>query len=865
MRLGILLALAASQLAFAKDTILVNRIGPSGGELFIANADGSGERNLNTGGKMDYDAMFSTDGKWIVFTSERNASSNIYRIHPDGSGVERLTDNAGFDDQATLSPDGNQLAFISSRGGGSNNIWILDIKTRKVRNLRGGLEAPAGKLNGFFRPSWSPDGKWIAFSSDRGTDFKGHKFPGPGWEHIQAASIYVIQPDGAGLRKLTPEGEMAGSPKWSADGKQLVFYAMDAEYTFAARGFGAVESQIVSVDLATGARKTYTSGTGLKVSPQFLSADRIGYLKKGPGQKGELAFTTGEHGVDGPAPGVVRNPAWSPDGKQVVYQKFAYASKQNQPLFAKDGRFDIRFSGEFPAISSTGKLVLSPFGEVGASATKPFDKLAVYVSDLDGSNSKQVFQQDGGGGFSPTWSPDGKWIVFGYGTFFAARENKPAQLMMIRADGTDKRELTSGPVNSGFPSWSPDGKHIVYRVWTKEARSLQILDLDNGKSTQLTSGNDNFPMWSPRGDRICFTRDTGGTKSFDIFTIRPDGTDLKQLTDAPGNDAHCAWSPDAKQIVFSSSRLGFRDETPLYDGSPQPYAELFVMDQDGSNPRPITDDKWEEGTPAWAPAESAVHEAYVTVPGARIFYLDTGGSGKPVVLLHAATGSSRVWDYQLPAFSAAGYRIIAFDRRGWGRTEINSGEAQSGASADDLLALIDHLHLDRVHLVGTAAGAFVALDFALSYPQHVRSLVFANSIGGVEDADFLELGRRIRPPQFDTLPPEFRELGPSYRAGNPSGTERWVELEKISRPEGPRAAPQPLRNHITFALLETLKTPTLLITGGADLYAPPPVLQLFAARIKGSEVSIVPEAGHSTYWEQPEVFNRTVLNFLAKH
>lgn len=597
------LALAVLQASFAKNIILVNRIGPSGGELFIANADGSGEHKLNSGGAMDYDPMYSADGKWIVFTSERNGSSNIYRVHPDGSGLERLTDNDGFDDQASLSPDDNQLAFVSSRGSGTNNIWILDIKTRKARNLTGtpALQAAAGKMDGFFRPSWSPDGKWIAFSSDRGMDFKGHKFPAPGWEHIQAASIYVIRPDGTGLRKLTPDSEMAGSPKWSADSKQVVFYDLDAEYTFAARGFGQATSQIVSVDVTTGARMERTSGPGLKVSPQFLSGDRIGYLLKGPGQKGKLAFATGESGADAPAPGAIRNPAWSPDGKQVVYEKFAYASKQNQPLFAKDRTFDIRFSGEFPAISSTGKLTLSPFGEVGAGTITPFDKLAVYVSDLDGTNRKQVFEQDGGGAFSPAWSPDGKWIAFGYGAFFNARQDKPAQLMMIRAEGSEKRELTKGPLNSGFPSWSPDGKRIVYRVWSKQERSLQILDLDNGKSTKLTSGNDNFPMWSPLGDRICFTRDTGGTKSFDVFTIRPDGTDLKFLTDAPGNDGHCAWSPDARYILFSSSRLGFRDETPLYDGSPQPYAELFVMNADGSNQRPITDDKWEEGTPAWAP------------------------------------------------------------------------------------------------------------------------------------------------------------------------------------------------------------------------------------------------------------------------
>jgi pimeloyl-ACP methyl ester carboxylesterase len=268
--------------------------------------------------------------------------------------------------------------------------------------------------------------------------------------------------------------------------------------------------------------------------------------------------------------------------------------------------------------------------------------------------------------------------------------------------------------------------------------------------------------------------------------------------------------------------------------------------------------------PAQTPV-SEVREAYATIPGAKIFYRDTGGSGVPVILLHAATGSSRVWEHQIPAFTSAGYRVIAFDRRGWGRTTMDSGQAQPGTAADDLLSLLDQLHLDRVHVLGTAAGGFVALDFALSYPQRVRSLVVANSIGGVQDADFLELGRRIRPPEFDKMPPEFRELGPSYRAGNAPGTERWVELQKISRPAGPPAAAQPLRNHITFASLETIQAPTLLLTGDADLYAPPPVMQLFAARIKGSAMSVIPEAGHSAYWEQPEQFNRTVLNFFGKH
>jgi pimeloyl-ACP methyl ester carboxylesterase len=226
-------------------------------------------------------------------------------------------------------------------------------------------------------------------------------------------------------------------------------------------------------------------------------------------------------------------------------------------------------------------------------------------------------------------------------------------------------------------------------------------------------------------------------------------------------------------------------------------------------------------------------ETYLLLPGAKLFYRDTGGKGVPVVLLHPATGSSQVWEYQIRAFTAAGFRVVAFDRRGWGRTELEEVGPQVRTGAGDLLALVNNLGIERVHLVGTADGGFVALDFALSFPDRMRALVLANSIGGVEDPDFLELQRKMYPPQFDTLTPEIRELGPEYCSSQPDGTKRWMDLEKISRPPGPKAPAQPLRNHITFGLLDNLMTPTLLINGSADLYAPPALLRLFAA-LRGS-------------------------------
>jgi pimeloyl-ACP methyl ester carboxylesterase len=257
-------------------------------------------------------------------------------------------------------------------------------------------------------------------------------------------------------------------------------------------------------------------------------------------------------------------------------------------------------------------------------------------------------------------------------------------------------------------------------------------------------------------------------------------------------------------------------------------------------------------------------EGHVEVPGARLFYIDSGGAGPAVVLLHAGTGSARVWEHQWGPLGQAGYRVVAYDRRGYGRTTVEPS-SPSVAAADDLHALAAALRLDRFHLVGTAAGGIVAIDFALTYPERLRSLVVANSLGGVTDEAYVALGRRLRPPAFAALPPDLRELGPQYRAANPDGTARWLALEGASRAPGPPPPPQPSRQRVTFQQLEGLRVATLVVTGGADMYTPPAALQLFATRIPGAETLIVPDVGHSAFWEAPAVFNQAVLGFVGRH
>lgn len=256
--------------------------------------------------------------------------------------------------------------------------------------------------------------------------------------------------------------------------------------------------------------------------------------------------------------------------------------------------------------------------------------------------------------------------------------------------------------------------------------------------------------------------------------------------------------------------------------------------------------------------------SYLSLPGVELWYEDTGGSGIPVVFLHAASGTSESWVYQIAPFTCAGYRCITYDRRTWGRSRTTDPGLQPGFAGDDLYALVESLAVERAHVVATAAGGITGLDYALSHPERVLSLVVANTIGGIQDEEYLEVQRRLRPTEIQNLPVELRELGPSYRGTNPEGAGRWVEIELASRPEGPVAA-QPLREPITYQRLQTMSVPTLVLSGEADLLSPPALMRMLARHIPTSQFVSLPEAGHAGFWERPEVWNGVVLEFIGRY
>jgi Tol biopolymer transport system component len=560
------------QLAFAN-------FGPINTDIFIADADGNNAKALLPDPGLDYNASFSHDGKWVIFTSDRNGSADIYRVHPDGTGLEQLTNDPSFDDQAVLSPDGGKMAFVSSRNGQAD-IYILEIATKKITNI---TNHPAGD----FRPAWSPDGEWIAFSTDRDS-----KNPKPIFTLWHSTEIYTIRVDGTGLMRRTKLDAYAGSPCWSPDGKQIVFYEAALQQV---RNMNTVlktnaTTQLSVINLSDNAKQIITKDSGEKIYPRWFADSSIAYVTWGenPG----IVFTNGKIRLKGE----FENPSWSADRSRMLFHREVNSDwPPYYKLYSRDRQFQLIRSGVFPSFSPSGTQLICNDKTAGIYHNK------IMLMNADGTNRSILFGDSVKSALAPVWSPQGDKIAFGFGRYFQSLQG-PAigDIAIINKDGSNLKVLTDGKGNNGFPSWSPDGKKIVYRASTDSIKGLLIVDVETGKITTLTSdSHDNFPSWSPNGDLIAFT--SKRESNYDIYIIKPDASGLKRLTTDPGNDAHNVWSPDGKWIAFSSGRTGFKDESALHPHNPQPYGEICVMRADGSDLRVLTDNQYEEATPAWMP------------------------------------------------------------------------------------------------------------------------------------------------------------------------------------------------------------------------------------------------------------------------
>ena len=143
------------------------------------------------------------------------------------------------------------------------------------------------------------------------------------------------------------------------------------------------------------------------------------------------------------------------------------------------------------------------------------------------------------------------------------------------------------------------------------------------------------------------------------------------------------------------------------------------------------------------------------------------------------------------------------------------------------------------------------------------SLVIGGSTGDIKDKEIADFIARIEIPEIRKQPAAYLEVAPSYRGANPEGTARWNEINAHSR-QG-NAPAQPTHTPNTYEKIATITAPALIIAADADLLSPPAMMRLWAPHMKDYKWAVMQDAGHAMAWEQPEVFNKLVLDFLAKH
>src|ERR1035441_6254099 len=382
--------------------IAITRVNPQPGQLalFVAAADGGDEHALLDTKDTDYDPVWAPDNKSIVFTSERNGSAELYRVKPDGTGFTQLTKDPAYDDQAAFSPDSKQLVFVSTRGGAAN-LWTMDLSTLRAKQLTSGRD-------GDFRPSWAPDGKWIAFSSGRDNPMP---FAHGRWERLQLADIYIMRPDGSGLRKLTTGGNFCGSPKWTSDSSRIITYCMAAEMTLANRMPSPApgsDTRLVSIEIGGGGSTDVAAGPGVKMNPSPLAGDDIGYIRKDTTEAG-IYYTSGRRGPRGP----IRAASWSPDASQVVFTRRADIPRRNTgatPAFSRNSRYELSLSGLLPSFSSSGK----DFGTASAPSANPRGA-SLNVTNVETGQGRVVYRDQNRNILPGGWLPSGDRIIFAIG------------------------------------------------------------------------------------------------------------------------------------------------------------------------------------------------------------------------------------------------------------------------------------------------------------------------------------------------------------------------------------------------------------------------------------------------------------------
>lgn len=252
--------------------------------------------------------------------------------------------------------------------------------------------------------------------------------------------------------------------------------------------------------------------------------------------------------------------------------------------------------------------------------------------------------------------------------------------------------------------------------------------------------------------------------------------------------------------------------------------------------------------------------ATAPVNGIDLYY-EVEGSGPTVVFAHGIGGNHASWYNQVPRFRER-YTTVTFDHRAFGNSHDDPAGAGRSRFVDDLEALLDHLGVERVALVAQSMGGGTCSAFTVRNPQRVGALVLADTLVGIDEPPEIKAVMDGVRKATNDLSQLERVLGPVFREREPERTALYAAIASFNaanrRNLTGSAGPK-----VSAEALTATGVPILFLVGEDDVLMPASQIEAFQHLVGGSQFVVVPRAGHSAYFEEPDAFNDAVLGFLA--
>jgi Tol biopolymer transport system component len=464
-----------------------------------------------------------------------------------------LTTSGGTKQYTALSPDGQRVAFSWQPAGTEpRHIYVKPLGPGEATQLTFSNDDDV-------TPTWSPDGKQIAFCRWKASV-----------DNYAPHGIYVLPADGGKERKIA-EGWRGVS--WSPDGKTLALAQLPNGAPDAARESGG----IWVLSLETGQRRTLTTGYRDKIPVFSPNGKWIAFVREVSSTASDIFMVSRDGGTVRQLTSdrqQIRGFTWTADSREVVFgssRSAAGGSMWRSPVSGGPPRpVSATLHDAFdPSISRDGRrlvyreewldtnLYLFAAKNVGGAAPSGFDEPIPVVSSTREEHSAD-------------FSPDGERIAF------VSNRSGNQEIWVARRDGAEAVALTSlRAFRTGAPHWSPDGRRIVFDSWASGTSAIYVVDAAGGVPRIISAGafGSWMPSWSPDGNWIYFSRGLSGAQ--EIWKLPAAGGDAIQVTHSGALEAHP--SPDGRSIYFSKQVTDKGSNiwsVPASGGTEKPVLEL---------------------------------------------------------------------------------------------------------------------------------------------------------------------------------------------------------------------------------------------------------------------------------------------------